>query len=277
MNDETLKTETTPVEHPVEAPAASAPSVAPAAPSATGTAFNPMKYFLKSNIFRAVTVLLMIVYLFMALYLPVFTVSYEDSDALAALGAIKEEGDIHFSLMDVINDLGNEMKLCYLLDDDDMEDVKEYVEIQKNAGKFTDAVTVSVVYNALREESENDNYLAKLLGNEDERGIVIIAYIFLPIPFLFLIGLAISSLISLIKAIISFFKPSAQVKKLDASVCLTTTIFFALSYFTHLMLACFNLNLVIMGVLVAVSIAALITNAIYKAHTTKIINERLGL
>ena len=262
------------VESPVETPT---PPVTPAVPRATDTVYNPIQYFLKSNIFKAVTVLLMIVYVFMALYLPVFTVSYEHSDSLAELGIIEEDGDINFSLMDVINDLGNEMKLCYTLDIKDAEDLKEYLEIKENAGKFTDAVDVSVFYNASKENNEDKNFFSDLFSKDSERGVVILAYLFLPIPLVFIIGLAISSLISLISTIITFFKPSAKIKKMDASVCLATTVFFAVCYFSHLMMPCFNLNMVVMGVLIAVSIAALVLEIIYKKYTTKIINDRLGL
>jgi hypothetical protein len=275
----------TPVEAPAESPAETqeapveipAPPVTPAAPKATATVYNPIQYFLKSNIFKAVTVLLMIVYVFMALYLPVFTVSYEHTDALEELGIIEEEGDINFSLMDVVNNLGDEIKLCYTLDDDDLEDLKEYAEIQDKGGKFTDAVDVSVFYNASKDDGEDKNFFSELFGNEPERGIVILAYLFLPIPLLFLIGLAISCLINVISTLITFFKPSAKIKKLDSSVCLTTTIFFALCYVSHLMMPCFNLNFVVMGVLAAVSIAALVFEIIYKKYTVKIINDRLGL
>jgi hypothetical protein len=179
--------------------------------------------------------------------------------------------------MDVVIGLPDEIKLCYPLDDDDPEYLKEYAEIQEKGGKFTDAVDVSQFYNASKEESEEENFFSDLLGDESKRGIVILPYIFLLIPIIFIFCMAISCLISLISTLITFLKPSAKIKKLDSSVCLTTTIFFGVCYFTHMMLACFNLNYVVLGVLAGVSIAAMVFEAIYKKYTTKIINDRLGL
>lgn len=273
MNSETPKAEAQ-----NEAPVASsvgtaAPSIAPAVPAATGTVYNPVQYFLKSNIFKAITVFLMIVYVFMALYLPVFTVSSEDSDAMTFLGI----NEVHFSLMDMVCDLDNEIKLCYTLDVDDAEDLKEYAEVERNAGKFTDAVTITVLCNYLKDTDEDKNFFSDLFGNETERGIVILAYLFLPIPLFFVIVLAISALIGVISTVITFLRPTAKIKKLDAGACLITTVFFAICYVSHLMMPCFHLNLTMMGLLTVISIAAIVFHTIYRKYTVKIINDKLGL
>lgn len=248
------------------------PAVAPAPLTASpvaDTAYDPVRYFLKSNVFKAITVFLMIVYIFMALYLPVFTVSSEDSDAMTCLGI----NEVHFSLMDMVCDLDNEIKLCYTLDVDDAEDLKEYAEVERNAGKFTDAVTITVLCNYLKEESTDRHFFSDLFSRDAERGVVILAYLLLPVPLLFVIGLSFGTLVALISTVITFFKPTVRIKKLDAGACLITTIFFALCYVSHLMMPCFRLNLVIMGLLTVISIAAIVFHTIYQKHTARIIDD----
>ena len=271
MINETSKLSAPPVADATPSVEGTLPLVASAAPSQNSIIVNPVRFFLKSNIFRAITVLLMIVYIYASLYLPVFSVYTEHPYSAKA-------SELHFSLVDVLGDLENEVKLCYILDiEKNPEDFQEYLSTKKNSGKFTQAMDISLICNSLKEESKNDTLFSELFSNDAERGTILIAYSLLPFPIFLIIGLAVSTFISMIATIVSFFNPTAQIKKLDASICLTITIFFALCHLTHLLLPCFHLNLVMMGLLTALSIAAMVFHTIYRRYTIKIINQKLGL
>ncbi len=296
MNNENLQNEASPVETPVEtpveatapeatveAPAAAAPNAAPTAVRAPIT--DPRKYFLKSNIFRGVTVLLMVVGVLLSLFLPVFTVNtLEDTtledyrlyfDAEEA-GLDPDATSINFSIMDVISDLGNEFQLCFTLDIEEPEDWEALAEIYENPGKFTLAIDVNMAN--LRDKEANTAPLADMVSSfHDSRILVFIPYFALLIPVIIIIGFAISTVIRLIQAIIGFIKPSAQIKKTDASTGIVVTIFIGVCYLIHFCYSYFTLNFVSLIVLAIVSIAAIVCNTIYRKYTKEIVDAQFSL
>ncbi|MGM9647319.1 MAG: hypothetical protein ACI3YH_04240 [Eubacteriales bacterium] len=265
-----------------EAPAATAP-IPPAATSVR-TPFrapitNPRKYFLLSNIFRAVTVALMIVFTILSLYLPVFTVHIAEGLNLEDIGVIgvDVEGSYDFSVMDIISDLPDEIKLCYLLDEKNPEDWEEILEIKANQGDFSHAIDAAGFATALLtpEKSEWVNNILKTLT--ESRGLFIIPFFILLFPAIMVIGLAISTLVRLIQCIIGFFKPSTQIKKTDASSCIIITALFAIGYLISIFYSCFSLSITCMVILAAVSIAAIVMSIIYRKHTKEIVDAQFGL
>lgn len=284
MNNEEIKTpEVTPetpsapvesAETPEAAPVAETPATdAPAAPAAPAPASaavrapitNPHKYFLLSNIFRAITVALMIVCVIMSLFLPVFSVNGDS-----------EEDAVTFSVMDIIGDLPNEFKLCFTLDVEDPEDWEAIAEIYEDPGKFTLAVDATMLN--LTDKDANTSPLADMVSSfYESRILTLIPYFLLLMPVIFVVALAISALIRLIQVIIGFIKPSSQIKKTDASTCIVVTIFFAVCYAAHFFYSCFTLNFVSLIILAVVSIAAVVMNIVYKKHTKEIVDAQFGL
>lgn len=264
MNTEEIKTpEVTPETSsaPVEptAPEASAeapaPEAAPATPAPTAIRApitNPQKYFLMSNIFRAITVALMVVCVIMSLFMPMFSVSIDEDD----------EETIDFSIMDIITDLPNEFELCFS-DEPDVDEI----------GKFSEAVNATTL-----RLLDNSSPLAEMVSSFwESRILILIPYFLLLMPVLFVIGLAISTVIRLVQVIIGFIKPSSQVKKTDASSCIVVTIFFAVCYLVHFFYSCFSLNIVNIVILAVVSIAAVVMNIVYKKHTKEIVDAQFSL
>lgn len=245
MNNEEIKTTEAAPETPVAAPTT-----------------DPRKYFLKSNIFRAVTVALMAVCVIFSLFLPVFSVNIGE-DA---------EDAITFSIMDIVSDLGDEFTLCFA-DEMDPENWDDIAEIYKDPGNFTQAVDATVIGLL-----GNDSPLADMVSSfAESRILIMIPYFLLLMPVIFVVGLAISTIMRLIQVIISFVKPTTQIKKTDASSCIVVTIFIAVCYLVHFFYSCFSLNFVSVGLLLAVSIGAVVMNFIYRKHTKDIVDAKFGM
>ena len=245
MNNEEIKTTEAAPETPVAAPT-----------------IDPRKYFLKSNIFRAVTVALMAVCVIFSLFLPVFSVNIGE-DA---------EDAITFSIMDIVSDLGDEFTLCFA-DEMDPENWDDIAEIYKDPGNFTQAVDATVIGLL-----GNDSPLADMVSSfAESRILIMIPYFLLLMPVIFVVGLAISTIMRLIQVIISFIKPTTQIKKTDASSCIVVTIFIAVCYLVHFFYSCFSLNFVSVGLLLAVSIGAVVMNFIYRKHTKDIVDAKFGM
>ena len=223
---------------------------------------NPRQIFLKSNIFRAVTVGLMALCVIFSLYLPVFSVNAGE-DA---------EDAVTFSVMDIIGDLGDEFTLCFA-DETDPENWEKFEEIYEEPGKFTQAIDATVLG-----LFGNDSPLAEMVESfAESRILIMIPYFLLLMPVIFVIGLAISTLWRAIQVIIAFIKPSTQVKKTDAGSCIVVTIMVALCYLVHFFYSCFTLNFVSLGILIAVTVGAVVMNFIYKKHTKDIVDEKFGM
>ncbi|MBQ8288978.1 MAG: hypothetical protein IJX76_09485 [Clostridia bacterium] len=290
MNNEEIKTpevapETT--EAPVEAPVTEAPAEAtPAAPAATpvrAPITDPRKYFMMSNIFRGITVLLMVVCVIMSLFMPVFSVNtLEDTTLddyglnLEALGLDEDDTAVNFSIMDIISDLGDEFQLCFTLDIKNPEDWEKIAEISEEPGMFTTAVDVTMMN--LTDKDANSSPLADMVSSfYESRILTCIPYFLLLMPVIMIIGLAISTVIRLIQAIIGFIKPSSQIKKTDASACIVTTILIVACYIVHFFYSCFSLNIVNVVIMAVVSVGAVVMNIVYKKHTKEIVDAQFSL
>ena len=247
MNNEEIKTTEAAPETPVAAPAT-----------------DPRKYFLKSNIFRAVTVALMAVCVIFSLFLPVFSVNAGED----------EEDAVTFSIMDIISDLGDEFTLCFA-DEEDPDTWDDIAEIYKNPGNFTQAIDATQL--SLMAQ-DNDSPLADMVSSfYESRLLVLIPYFLLLMPVIFVVGLAISTIMRAIQVIIAFIKPTTQIKKTDATSCIVVSVFVILCYLVHFFYSCFTLNFVSVVVLLAVAVGAVVMNFIYRKHTKDIVDAKFGM
>ncbi len=280
MNNEEIKTpEVTPeepavateapVEAPAEAPAAETPVAAPATTPVRAPITNPHKYFLLSNIFRSITVALLIVFTLLAMYLPVFKVEVPENSLVTAY---VEEDTVKFSMMDVIGDLGDEFTLCFA-DELKPETWEKIAKIYENPGKFT--LAIEAISDA---NKANTAPLAEMVETfEETRILILIPFFLVIVAMIFVVGLAINTIIRLIQAIIGWIKPSAQLKKTDASSCIVVTVLIAICYLLHYFFSCFTLNIPGIVILAVVSIGAVVMNIVYKKHTKEIVDAQFSL
>lgn len=253
--EDTAVTPETPVEAPVEAPAE-----APAATPVRAPIANPHKYFLLSNIFRSITVVLLITCVLMTLFLPVFTVG-------------KGEDAVSFSVMDVISDIGDEFTLCFA-DEENPENWEKLAKIQANPGNFSQAITAT----ELSLIGDNDSPLADMVNSfAGTRILIMIPYFLLLLPLSIVIGLIISAIIRLVSTIIGWINPSPQVKKNDAGSCIAAVILTAVCYIVHFFYSAFTLNFVNIAILGVVAIGCLVMDIVYKKHTKDIVDAQFGL